>query len=389
MDGTIYVDLDGTLAQYEKWESPEIIGEPIPAMMDRVKRWIMDGRRVKIFTARFVEHHGHVREWLFRHGIGGIEVTNVKGIDGLEFWDDRAVSVEKNTGRVLTLGEHSNHAEPTDAQVEALARALCESNLDEWRHRSTEHIRQARAAYAHMAAEGGTQEKTGDPIDPANYLNIYERDVLLQIRALHSEGGSSVPLDRKVEFNAENDALTLKGQMENARMELEAAKEKLQADRERVFECYDQARNALNNEPIVDGTWIGQLKKVIAERDTLRDQEIALRRDLEELKGSTDEKTGDPFRRDFPVQTSKTQELATLLMRAYVGTAKNTDPWQESAKAAREWFNNQAHPSPDTLFTIMYPDVTNQQAQRANKTPAWKNAVDVAGFLTEYYRIDN
>lgn len=99
--GTYYVDLDGTLAHYTGWKSPEDIGDPIPAMMDRVKAWLMEGQPVKIFTARFPEHHGFVREWLFRNGLGGIPVTNVKGIDGIEFWDDRAVPVEPNTGRNL------------------------------------------------------------------------------------------------------------------------------------------------------------------------------------------------------------------------------------------------------------------------------------------------
>lgn len=99
--GTYYVDLDGTLAHYTGWKSPEDIGEPIPAMMERVKAWLMDGKPVKIFTARFPEHHGYVREWLFRNGLGGIPVTNVKGIDACEFWDDLAVPVERNTGRNL------------------------------------------------------------------------------------------------------------------------------------------------------------------------------------------------------------------------------------------------------------------------------------------------
>lgn len=114
--GTYYVDLDGTLAHYTGWKSPEDIGDPIPAMMDRVKAWLMEGKPVKIFTARFPEHHGFVREWLFRHGLGGIPVTNVKGIDGMEFWDDRAVPVEPNTGRVLDVRHIFGLAETSEEQ---------------------------------------------------------------------------------------------------------------------------------------------------------------------------------------------------------------------------------------------------------------------------------
>lgn len=101
--GAIYVDLDGTLAHHEKWVAPEVIGEPIPAMMERVKQWVAEGKIVKIFTARYMEHHGFVRAWLKSHGLGQIEVTSIKGIDAYEFWDDRAVPVEMNTGRIMDV----------------------------------------------------------------------------------------------------------------------------------------------------------------------------------------------------------------------------------------------------------------------------------------------
>ena len=101
--GAIYVDLDGTLAHHEKWVAPEVIGEPIPAMMERVKKWVAEGKIVKIFTARYMEHHDFVRAWLKSHGLGQLEVTSIKGIDAYEFWDDRAVPVEMNTGRVMDV----------------------------------------------------------------------------------------------------------------------------------------------------------------------------------------------------------------------------------------------------------------------------------------------
>lgn len=47
----ISVDLDGTLAEYHIWYGADHIGNPIPAMMERVRRWLEEGVTVKIFTA--------------------------------------------------------------------------------------------------------------------------------------------------------------------------------------------------------------------------------------------------------------------------------------------------------------------------------------------------
>lgn len=46
------VDLDGTLAVYDRWRGHIHIGEPIPRMVDRVKQLLADGHYVTIFTAR-------------------------------------------------------------------------------------------------------------------------------------------------------------------------------------------------------------------------------------------------------------------------------------------------------------------------------------------------
>jgi hypothetical protein len=100
----IYVDLDGTLAYYKNWkENGENIGDPIPLMKRRVLQWLREGTEVKIFTARADngEQIAKVKEWLLRNGFGRLEVTNIKGMDGMEFWDDRAVSIERNTGKVI------------------------------------------------------------------------------------------------------------------------------------------------------------------------------------------------------------------------------------------------------------------------------------------------
>lgn len=103
MHGWIGVDLDGTLAYYDGWKGEEHIGEPVPLMMKRVQQWIDDGQRVKIFTARAcVESQvKFVYDWLKKHGLEGVEVTNIKDFGMIELWDDRCVTVEANTGKCL------------------------------------------------------------------------------------------------------------------------------------------------------------------------------------------------------------------------------------------------------------------------------------------------
>jgi len=54
MSGWIGVDFDCTLAEYHGWNGGEL-GPPIPAMVERVKAWLAEGREVRIFTARVAE----------------------------------------------------------------------------------------------------------------------------------------------------------------------------------------------------------------------------------------------------------------------------------------------------------------------------------------------
>lgn len=100
ISGWIGVDLDGTLAHYTGWRGAEHIGDPIPAMVDRVKAWMAEGVTVKIFTARACvpEQVPFISEWLKKHGMAGLEVTNVKDFGMVELWDDRSVRVVTNTG---------------------------------------------------------------------------------------------------------------------------------------------------------------------------------------------------------------------------------------------------------------------------------------------------
>ena len=109
--GWIGVDLDGTLAEWHGWKvSGGKIGAPIPAMVERVKRWLQDGMDIRIFTARAAAHGTHgtaekvfaqcleIQEWCITHVGQALAITNVKDPDMIELWDDRAVQVVRNTG---------------------------------------------------------------------------------------------------------------------------------------------------------------------------------------------------------------------------------------------------------------------------------------------------
>lgn len=102
--GWIGVDLDGTLAIYDGWQGPLYIGAPIPAMVERVKRWLAEGREVRVFTARAYDLVALevIQEWCRNHIGIELEVTCEKDPDMIELWDDRVVAVERNTGRALS-----------------------------------------------------------------------------------------------------------------------------------------------------------------------------------------------------------------------------------------------------------------------------------------------
>lgn len=102
-DGWIGVDLDGTLAQYSEWKGPDSIGAPIPAMLARVKEWLAAGIEVRIVTARACDPRQipYINVWLEKHVGQVLTVTDRKDYDMIVLFDDRAVQVEKNTGRII------------------------------------------------------------------------------------------------------------------------------------------------------------------------------------------------------------------------------------------------------------------------------------------------
>lgn len=102
----IAVDLDGTIAEHE--EGQEHIGAPIQPMLNQVRKWVKEGKDVRIFTARlaFPGEFPKIKAWLRAHGLDHLPVTDRKQADVSHFYDDRAVHVERNTGKITGDGPH-------------------------------------------------------------------------------------------------------------------------------------------------------------------------------------------------------------------------------------------------------------------------------------------
>ncbi len=133
--GYYAVDFDATLSYYNGFKGATVLGEPIPAMVDRVKQWIAEGKEIKIMTARvwapLLGSVGHeefwkrvdeatnarraIEDWTELHIGKRLEVTCQKDYNMIRLYDDRAVQVEPNTGRIigdLEVEEH-RHASTT------------------------------------------------------------------------------------------------------------------------------------------------------------------------------------------------------------------------------------------------------------------------------------
>jgi hypothetical protein len=133
-----YVDLDGTAAVYDGWKGFDHIGEPIPAMLEKVKAWMAAGDEIVIFTARVSNFNVHgvekfdaeaiastVQDWTEKHLGKRLQVTATKGP-----WDyacdDSIEQIVRNTG--LTVQElildQIDHLEKIGYQTEPGFRAL-------------------------------------------------------------------------------------------------------------------------------------------------------------------------------------------------------------------------------------------------------------------------
>lgn len=116
--GWVGVDLDGTLASYPEGyhRSPTEVGPPIPATVALVKSLLEKGVTVKIFTARASRRKGRgplvdyliktsIGWWCYEHLGRVLEVTNEKDENMIALIDDRAVGIERNTGRITDTRE--------------------------------------------------------------------------------------------------------------------------------------------------------------------------------------------------------------------------------------------------------------------------------------------
>jgi len=99
-------DLDGTLAEYHGWTgNPYHIGKPIPAIVDIAKDLLAKGQPIKILTARACIYDPNtlvaIEEWCEEHLGQVVPITCQKDYNMERLYDDRAVQVETNTGRII------------------------------------------------------------------------------------------------------------------------------------------------------------------------------------------------------------------------------------------------------------------------------------------------
>src|SRR5271157_418140 len=101
--GEIAVDFDGTLVSYSNYKTQALeIGEPIKSMVDRVKDWLDQGKKIVIFTARakYKDQIPLIKQWCKDNLGQELDVTNVKRETFTEIWDDLAKQVERNKGTI-------------------------------------------------------------------------------------------------------------------------------------------------------------------------------------------------------------------------------------------------------------------------------------------------
>lgn len=120
--GWIGVDLDGTLAHSNcAWKNGEI-GPPVPLMVARVRKWLAEGEDVRIVTARadLAAHTAaeitrtlhNIENWCVKHLGQVLPVRCSKDPRMLALYDDRAIQVERDTGRLIGADDRAfNHAD--------------------------------------------------------------------------------------------------------------------------------------------------------------------------------------------------------------------------------------------------------------------------------------
>ena len=94
----IGVDFDGTLAHYDGFKGEDHVGAPIEPMVKLVRKFIHEGKDVRLFTAR--KPRPILRKWMQEHLGKVLPITNVKDPGMIALFDDRAINVQRNTGKL-------------------------------------------------------------------------------------------------------------------------------------------------------------------------------------------------------------------------------------------------------------------------------------------------
>lgn len=154
--GWVGVDFDGCLAVYGGWGVDGAPGDPVPAMVARVKDWLARGISVKIFTARVSSTEpievaietSRIKAWCLKHIGQVLEVVCAKDFNMISIYDDRAVQVTKNTGEL-----------PVEQLVALLQQSKGRENQlkQEVEHLKTE-LETAKLVIASLSAESGINE---------------------------------------------------------------------------------------------------------------------------------------------------------------------------------------------------------------------------------------
>lgn len=113
MRNWIGIDFDRTLAVYESGDfltkGPYDLGEPIPKMVEFVKRLLKEGKEVRIMTARVLHNPepesvkiaNLIEDWCEQHIGQKLQVTCIKDSYMEALYDDKTFHVIPNTGEIV------------------------------------------------------------------------------------------------------------------------------------------------------------------------------------------------------------------------------------------------------------------------------------------------
>lgn len=106
------VDFDGTLAKHGGWGPITNDTAPILPIFEMVQSLLKQGVKVKIMTARACcpIKSAAIEQWCLHHLGTKLEVTNKKDGYMVALYDDLAVAVERDTGKLLSPDLHGRRA---------------------------------------------------------------------------------------------------------------------------------------------------------------------------------------------------------------------------------------------------------------------------------------